>query len=154
MVKEIIKRIIPWMDISKKIFKMYTKSHSNYIKGRKLLVDFYNYRMYKKYNCIISGRANIKSIIKFPHPVGIIIGKDVNVGKGVTIYQNVTLGQNHDRCPSIGNNVTIYAGAKIVGNIKVGNNAIIGANAVVINDVPDDCIAVGVPARIIRRNEY
>lgn len=91
----------------------------------------------------------------FPHLSGIVISKASEIGHNCIIYQDVTIGartvqegdcakpQNY---PKIGNNVTIYAGAKILGAIKVGDNAIIGANAVVLSDVPENSVAVGVPA--------
>lgn len=89
------------------------------------------------------------------HTTGVVIGKSY-IGKNVHIYQNVTLGARNSRregerngWPTIMDNVTIYAGAVVVGNIVVGENSIIGANAVVAHDVPADSLAVGVPARII-----
>ena len=151
MIKKIIKELIPWYNINEKIYRLYLKSHKNYLNGREKIVDYYNYKLYKKYNCVISGRSYLKSMIRFPHPIGIIVGREVVIGENVTIYQNVTIGQNHDRFPTIGNNVIIYSGAKIIGDVKVGNNVVIGANAVVTHDIPDNCIVAGVPARIIKR---
>lgn len=75
------------------------------------------------------------------------------IGRNCWINQQVTIGYSNDTdCPVIGDNVTISAGAKIMGKIKIGNNSIIGANAVVVKDVPDNCVVVGVPAYIVRRN--
>lgn len=75
------------------------------------------------------------------------------IGKNCTIFQHVSVGYiNETDKPTIGDNVTIYAGAKVIGNVKVGDNAIVGANAVVVKDVPDNCTVVGVPAYIVRRN--
>lgn len=96
----------------------------------------------------------------FPHPVGIVISKHVKIGKSCIIYQNVTLGRldypyekeiSEKDYPHIGDNVIIYAGACVIGDVKIGNNAVIGANAVVLKDVPDGAVAVGVPAKIIRQ---
>lgn len=65
--------------------------------------------------------------------------------------QGVTIGYTNDQdCPTIGNNVTIYCGAKVLGNITIGNNVIIAANAVVVKDVEDNCVVGGVPAKIIK----
>lgn len=89
-----------------------------------------------------------------PHQLhGIHISNNAKVGKNVVIYQNVTIGvkSNTDySAPTIGNNVTICAGAVVIGNVTIGNNVTIGANAVVVKDIPSDCIAVGNPARIIQ----
>ena len=71
-----------------------------------------------------------------------------SIGKNFHIYQGVTLGLKNGGVPTVGDNVTVYAGAKILGDVSIGDNAEIGANAVVISDVPADSVAVGVPARV------
>lgn len=76
-------------------------------------------------------------------------------GKNLSVYQQVTIGKNpkdKDAAPNIGDNVNIYAGAILMGNIKIGDNVEIGAGSVVTKDIPNDCVVVGNPARIIRRN--
>jgi serine O-acetyltransferase len=93
--------------------------------------------------------------INFPHPVGIVISKHVAIGNNCKIYQNVTIGAKSDeeaillKYPKIGNNVTIYAGAVIIGDISIGNNAIIGANAFINKSVHANCIMAGNPAQKI-----
>ena len=72
-----------------------------------------------------------------------------SIGKNCWINQQVTIGFKNAKSPIIGDNVRISCGAKILGGIKIGNNAIIGANAVVIKDVPDNAIVGGVPAKVI-----
>jgi len=88
------------------------------------------------------------------HGMGIVIGETAEVGDDVLIYQGVTLGgtgkDQGKRHPTIGNNVLIGSGAKVLGPFKVGDNARIAANAVVLNEVPPDSTAVGVPARVVR----
>lgn len=74
-----------------------------------------------------------------------------SIGKNCTIYQNVTVGKTDD-VPKIGDNVIICTGAIVVGGINIGNNSIIGAGAVVAKDVPNNCIVVGNPSKIIKRN--
>jgi serine O-acetyltransferase len=74
-----------------------------------------------------------------------------SIGNNCTIYQQVTIG-NWNGTPKIGNNVTIFPGAKVIGNITVGDNVKIGANAVVSKNVPENCTVVGVPAFIVKRN--
>jgi serine O-acetyltransferase len=76
-----------------------------------------------------------------------------SIGRDCWINQQVTIGySNKTDCPELGDNVTINAGAKIIGKVKMGNGSKAGANAVVVKDVPDNCTVVGVPAYIIRRN--
>lgn len=90
------------------------------------------------------------------HGFGVVIGETAEIGDNVTLYQGVTLGgtgkESGKRHPTIGNNVVIGAGAKILGSFKVGNNVNIGANAVVLCDVPDDSTVVGIPGRVVRMN--
>ena len=75
------------------------------------------------------------------------------IGKDVSIFQQVTIGYSHSGCPTIGDNVWIYAGAKVLGGVTIGNNVVIGANSVVTKDVPDNAVVVGIPAKIIRFKE-
>lgn len=102
-----------------------------------------------KYSIIVATSCTIGSNLKIEHFSGIVIGNKVVIGDNCTIYQQVTLGQKNNEYPIIGNNVTIYPGAKVLGGIKIGNNSVIGANAVVLNNVPDNAIAVGIPAKNI-----
>jgi len=90
------------------------------------------------------------------HGMGVVIGETTIVGDDVTLYQGVTLGgtgkEQGKRHPTIGNNVVIGGGAKVLGNITVGNNCRVGAGSVVTRNVPDDSTIVGVPGHIIFRN--
>ena len=83
---------------------------------------------------------------------GIIVSHYAHIGKNAWIAQQVTIGQEIDKnvAPTLGDNVVIGAGAKIIGNVRIGNNVTIGANAVVVNDIPDNCICGGIPARVIK----
>lgn len=107
----------------------------------------------------VSLRCEIGSGLIFPHTFGIVIGAS-RIGKNALIYHGVTLGAkkmdlNYDEStrPIIGDNVTIGAGAKVLGGIHVGNNVIIGANAVVLRSVPDNVMVGGIPAKIIKKTE-
>ena len=86
---------------------------------------------------------------------GIIVSHYAHIGKDAWIAQQVTIGQAIDEnvAPTLGDNVVIGAGAKIIGNVRIGNNVTIGANAVVVNDMPDNCICGGIPARVIKMKE-
>lgn len=104
--------------------------------------------------CEINANAAIGPGLKLPHPNGIVIGYGVIAGRNLTVFQQVTLGAKktgkggkESEYPRLGDDVCIYAGAKIVGPITVGDRAQIGCNAVVIRDVPCDATAVGVPAK-------
>lgn len=92
------------------------------------------------------------------HGVGVVIGETAEIGDNVLMYHQVTLGGTGNqkegrRHPSVCDNAMIAAGAKILGNIHIGTNARVGANAVVLQDVPNNATAVGVPARIIFNGE-
>ena len=98
----------------------------------------------------IYSRMQCGNKLRLPHNgLGVVINPNAVVGNNVTIHQNVTIGgRNGSGCPIIRDNVSIGAGAVLLGDITIGDGAEIGANAVVINDVPEDTIAVGVPAVI------
>jgi serine O-acetyltransferase len=90
------------------------------------------------------------------HGMGVVIGETTIIGDNVLLYQGVTLGgtglEKGKRHPTIGNNVVIGTGAKVLGNITIGDNSYIGANAVVIKDVPPNSTVVGVPGRITKQD--
>lgn len=115
-------------------------------------------------NCAVFGievalRCRIGPGLYLPHTHGTVIGA-VEIGANVSIYQGVTLGARGldatfapSHRPTIGDEVLIGAGAVVLGGVRVGNGATVGANAVVLADVPDGGLAIGVPARIVDRNE-
>jgi serine O-acetyltransferase len=98
--------------------------------------------------------AKISGGIFIDHGFGVVIGETAEIGTNVTLYQGVTLGgtgkETGKRHPTLGDNVVVGAGAKILGSIRVGNNVYVGANAVVLQPVPDDCTVVGVPGRCVK----
>ena len=100
--------------------------------------------------------AQIGRRLVIDHGMGIVIGETAEIGDDCLLYHGVTLGgtgKDHGkRHPTLGNNVTVGTGAKVLGNIHIGNNVKIGGNSVVVKDVPDNCTVVGVPGRIIKRN--
>jgi serine O-acetyltransferase len=103
----------------------------------------------------IAPRAKLGDRVLFPHPFCVVIGEAVVIGDRVKIFQQVTIG-SHGRIgegakyPQVMDHAILFAGAKIIGDVTVGKHAVVGANAVVISDVPDYAVAVGVPARIAK----
>ena len=91
------------------------------------------------------------------HGNGVIIGETAVIGDNVTLYQGVTLGgtgkEHGKRHPTVGNNVMISAGAKVLGSFKIGDNSKIGAGSVVLNEVPPGSRVVGVPGRVVKRKK-
>lgn len=111
--------------------------------------------MYLLFNCSVPASCVIGKGSKFAYGgIGVVIHSRAVIGKNCLIGQNVTIGGKSGwfEVPHIGDNVEISAGARIIGPIRIGSNVIIGANAVVVKDVPDNCIVAGVPAIIIKEN--
>ena len=113
-------------------------------------------RIVKGYGCYIDPMAEIGPGVRFPHPVGIVVGSGTVIGPDATIYQNVTLGRrNVDReaYPRLGSGVTVYVGATLIGEISVGDGAIVAAQSLVREDLPAKCIAAGSPAQVIAKKD-
>ena len=100
--------------------------------------------------------ATVGNSVFIDHGMGVVIGETSVIGDYTLIYQGVTLGgtgkESGKRHPTLGENVVVGAGAKVLGNILIGNNVRIGAGSVVLRDVPSDCTVVGIPGRIIYRS--
>jgi len=131
-------------------------AHSLHKRGFKLIA-----RIISQFSRFITGieihpGAKIGQGFFIDHGMGVVIGETCEIGDNVTLYQGVTLGgtgkEKGKRHPTIGNNVVISAGAKVLGSIKIGNNVKIGAGSVVLKDVPDNCTVVGVPGRVVKRD--
>lgn len=126
-------------------------SKKNKISKIILIISFIVNKIHIPYKAVIGGGLFI------PHADCIIINEGCSIGENVTILQGVTLGgnifkeKNGRRSPLIGNNVLIGAGAKVLGPISIGNNSMIGANAVVVKDIPENSVAVGIPAKVIKK---
>lgn len=106
-------------------------------------------------NIEIHPGAQINGTLFIDHGAGIVIGETAIIGNEVTLYHGVTLGgtgkETGKRHPTVGDGVIIGAGAKLLGSIEIGNNVKIGANSVVLKDIPDGCTVVGTEARIVKR---
>ena len=130
-------------------------AHKLYGMGRYFLADWVSMHARKVTGIEIHPAAQIGKNVFIDHGMGVVIGETAVVGDNCTIYQGVTLGgtgkDKGKRHPTIGNNVTIGSGAKILGPFTVGDNSKVAANAVVLNEIPPNSTCVGVPAHIVKR---
>ncbi len=135
--------------------RMYRRAHKHYLKGHFFRARLISQRAARKTGIEIHPGATIGRRFVIDHGMGIVIGETAEIGDDVLIYQGVTLGGTGKdvgkRHPTVGNNVMISAGAKVLGPIKVGDGARIAAGAVVLKDVPEDSTVVGVPAKVVKQ---
>ena len=139
-----------------KACRMYRRAHKHFLKGHFFRARYISERAKFKTGIEIHPGATIGKGLFIDHGTGVVIGETTEIGDNCVIYQGVTLGGTGKdvgkRHPTLGNNVMVGAGAKVLGPVNIGNNVKIAAGAVVLCDIPDDCTAVGVPARIVKRN--
>lgn len=139
-----------------KAMRAYRKAHWFYQHNMKLIARFLSQRARHTTGIEIHPAAVIGKGLFIDHGMGVVIGETTVIGENCTLYQGVTLGgtgKDHGkRHPTLGNNVMVGAGAKILGPFRVGDNARVAAGAVVLDEVPDNATAVGVPARVVRLN--
>ena len=135
---------------------MYRRAHFYYTHGLLFLARFVSQRAVRKTGIEIHPGAKIGRRLVIDHGTGIVIGETTEIGDDVLIYQGVTLGgtgkDTGKRHPTVGNNVMISAGAKVLGPFKIGDNSRVAAGAVVLEEVPPNCTVVGVPARVVRQD--
>ena len=139
-----------------KAVRSHRKAHWFYKNNMLFTARWISQRSRRKTGIEIHPGATLGRGILIDHGMGVVIGETAEVGDNCTIYQGVTLGgtgkDKGKRHPTVGNNVLIGAGAKVLGPITVGDDAKIAANAVILQDVPPNSTAVGVPARIVRQD--
>lgn len=132
------------------------KAHWFYKRGNFFIARYISQRTARKTGIEIHPGAKIGKRLFIDHGVGVVIGETAEIGNDVTLYQGVTLGgtgkDTGKRHPTIGDNVMIGAGAKVLGPFKVGNNSRIAAGSVVLSEIPENSTAVGSPARIVKRD--
>ena len=137
-----------------KAVRSHRLAHWCYRHNLKFLARAISQRSRRRTGIEIHPGATIGRRLVIDHGMGIVIGETAEVGDDCLIYHGVTLGgtgkDQGKRHPTIGNNVLISCGAKVLGPFKVGDNSRIAANAVVLSEVPDDATAVGIPAQIVR----
>lgn len=135
----------------------YRIAHFLYKRRHYFLARWYSQRTVRKTGIEIHPGATIGKGLFIDHGHGVVIGETAIVGDNVTLYQGVTLGgtgkENGKRHPTIGNNVMISAGAKILGSFTIGENSKIGAGSVVLSEVPPNSTVVGVPGRVVKMND-
>ena len=139
-----------------KAIRMHRRAHFYYKHNLKFLARWVSQRAVRKTGIEIHPGATIGRRLVIDHGVGIVIGEATEIGDDVLIYQGVTLGGTGKdvgkRHPTIGNNVMISAGAKVLGPFKIGDNSRVAAGAVVLNEVPPNSTVVGVPARVVKQD--
>ena len=139
-----------------KAVRAYRKANWFYRHNMKFIARYISQRARHKTGIEIHPGATIGKGLFIDHGMGVVIGETTEIGENCTLYQNVTLGgtgKDHGkRHPTLGDNVLVGAGAKILGPFRIGNNARVAAGAVVLDEVPDNATAVGVPARVVRIN--
>lgn len=127
-----------------------------YHKKHFLIARFLSEKAKRKTGIEIHPGATIGKSLFIDHGTGVVIGETAIIGDNVTIFHGVTLGgtgkEKGKRHPTIGNNVFIGSGAKLLGNITIGDNVKIGANAVVLDDVKANTTVVGIPGKVVRDN--
>ena len=137
-----------------KAVRMHRRANFFYRHKHFFLARWISQRCVKKTGIEIHPGATIGRRFFIDHGTGVVSGVTAVIGVDVLVYQGVTLGgtgkDDGKRHPTIGNNVMIGAGAKVLGPFKVGDNSKIAAGAVVLNEIPPDCTAVGIPARVVR----
>lgn len=139
-----------------KVMLHYRLAHKLYQKGHYFWARYVSQRGVRKTGIEIHPGAQIGKGFFIDHGNGVIIGETTVIGDNVTLYQGVTLGgtgkEQGKRHPTIGNNVMISAGAKVLGSFKIGDNSKIGAGSVVLEEVPPNSTVVGVPGRVVKRD--
>ena len=132
----------------------YRRQHWLWTRGHHGLARWLSTHSRRKFGVEIHPGAQIGRRFLIDHGMGIVVGETTIIGDDCMIYQGVTLGgtgkETGKRHPTLGNNVVVGVGAKVLGNITLGDNVKVGGGAVVVKDVPPDCTVVGVPGHVVR----
>ena len=133
--------------------KFYNVERWCYLQGLRVLAQMIYHMMQILLGCTIPPAADLRGVT-IAHFHGIVIHHRSRIGKGTTVYQHVTLGgRNGQGGPIVGENCILGTGCCILGNVTIGDNVHIGANSVVLNDIPSKCTVVGIPGRIVKREQ-
>ena len=135
----------------------YRRAHKLYEKGHYFWARWISQRSRRRTGIEIHPGAQIGKGLFIDHGAGVIIGETTIIGDNCTLYQGVTLGgtgkEQGKRHPTLGNNVMVSAGAKVLGSFSIGDNCKIGAGSVVLEEVPPNSTVVGVPGRVVKRSK-
>ncbi|MBR3596184.1 MAG: serine O-acetyltransferase [Clostridia bacterium] len=139
-----------------KAVRAHRKAHWFYKHNMHFIARYISQKSAAKTNIEIHPGAKIRRRFFIDHGTGVVIGETAEIGDDVTLYQGVTLGGTGKdvgkRHPTVGSGVMIGAGAKVLGPFTIGNNSNIAAGSVVLHPIPDNCTAVGTPARVVKRD--
>ena len=139
-----------------RVMLSYRKAHKQYLKGHYFRARRISQKAARRTGIEIHPGAVIGKGFFIDHGSGVIIGETTIIGDNVTLYQGVTLGgtgkETGKRHPTLCDNVIVSAGAKVIGSFTIGENSKIGAGSVVLEEVPPNCTVVGVPGRIVKRD--
>lgn len=140
-----------------RVMLYYRRAHRMYLKKHYFLARWISQRAVRRTGIEIHPGAQIGKGFFIDHGQGVTIGETTVIGDNVTLYQGVTLGgtgkEQGKRHPTVGNNVMISTGAKVLGSFKIGDNSKIGAGSVVLEEVPPNSTVVGVPGRVVKRSD-
>lgn len=145
-----------WLNPSRNAVLTFRIAQYFYGKGNVRIAKILSAKLIKNYGLHISVKAQIGLGLELRHVNGVVIGEGVIIGENAVIYQQVTLGGQNlgdnkkGNYPIVGDNVTFFAGSKVIGAVQIGSNSIIGANSVVIGNVEENCVYAGVPAKKIK----
>lgn len=139
-----------------RVLLKYRRAHKHYLKGHYFRARWISQRAARKTGIEIHPGATIGEGLFIDHGNGVIIGETTIIGNNCTLYQGVTLGgtgkEQGKRHPTLGDNVMVSAGAKVLGSFKIGDNSKIGAGSVVLEEVPPNSTVVGVPGHVVKRD--
>ena len=139
-----------------KAIRAHRKAHWFYTHKMPFIARYISQKSARKTNIEIHPGATIGRRFFIDHGTGVVIGETAEIGDDVTIYQGVTLGGTGKdvgkRHPTVGSGVMIGAGSKVLGPFRIGDNSSIAAGSVVLHEIPENCTAVGAPARVVKRN--
>lgn len=130
---------------------------TKYFENRNKILFYLLFLIYKrvqiKFGIQLPHKTRVGRGLQFSHYSGIVINPEALIGENFTIFQCVTVGSVRGKgFPIIGHNCVLFAGSKVIGNVRLGNNVIVAANAVVTKDFPDNAVVAGIPAKVINLN--